>query len=286
MDDSKSETDLNNLFHTWSGAGPCHSAHVTFTVPNTSYALTKEYRIAASNWTLDASLVPGVSISQGASSGQRLFNLLASQFTAAGLIFKGGAVIGPRGGGCLYSVASSVILQDCYFHDWRVVPPPFDGSIYSISGGTLFSNGGSFSATNCRFINSTSSNQGGAIYLNSMRVATFVQCSFQGCSAENGGAGAVSFATEGGPSKWTANIVSSVFSNNTCRSAGKGGAILVESSSIVLTVTGSNFTNNVAGSDRNDIVLNPNVLDTGLICTDTCAITNVRGACLTTCPGK
>jgi hypothetical protein len=53
-----------------------------------------------------------------------------------------------------------------------------------------------------------------------------------------------------------------------------------------LTVTGSNFTNNVAGSDRNDIVLNPNVLDTGLICTDTCAITNVRGACLTTCPGK
>jgi len=299
MDGSKTATDLNNLFRTWSSAGPCQNAQVTFTVPNTSYALTTEFLIPSSNWTLDASRTPGVSITQ-TTNRQRLFNVYNSVLTATGLTFTDGSVVdSSRGGGCILGTASDVTFSSCLFRNCS--SSGIGGAVSFLSGsqallinvtfennaagygGSVSASGATFVATNCNFLASTARTRGGAMDFSSMKSVAIIQCSFQNCRAGFTGGGALYFSNGG----WPATIAESIFANNSCTAGSGAGAIQVASSSsqLNLTIASSAFTGNLANNVRSDVVSRQsgNIL---FSCLDTCALTSPLNLCQGVCPGK
>jgi len=295
MDSSKTETDLQDLFSSWSSTAPCQNAKVIFTVSNTSYTVGTTYAVPSSDWTLDASGTTGVSIAQ-TTSAKRLFDLsLGTNFTATSLIFKDGSTPGTlsdRSGGFLTSSAGSIVtLTDCVvqncassFGGALYLPPnsatilrntTFQGNT-GYEGGSIYANNAVLEMTDCAFRYSTTPDtfaRGGAMYVTGSVATTITRCSFMQCSANYAGGALYLTSSPGQPIV----LRDSLFTNNSAGSI--GGAILALS--VPLRVNSSIFTQNYQDTiTRNDMWLQ----NTDLVCSSTCATTFPANQCVETCP--
>ncbi len=147
-----------------------------------------------------------------------------------GAAFSGNAAVNE--GGSVYALAGNLNFTDCLFSNNQ-------GTGDSSFGGAMYVKGAALQCNGCDFSGNTSVNNGGAVWMNAMIKADFIDCNFTSnvCTKNLAGAICLSGANP-------LNITGGTFKKN---SAAEGGCIYNNAASTI-NITGTEFIENVAST--------------------------------------
>ena len=145
-----------------------------------------------------------------------------------GAAFSGNAAVNE--GGSVYALAGNLNFTDCLFSNNQ-------GTGDSSFGGAMYVKGAALQCNGCDFSGNTSVNNGGAVWMNAMSKADFIDCDFTSnvCTANLAGAICLSKANP-------LNITGGTFKGN---SAPNGGCFYNNAASTI-NITGTKFIDNKA----------------------------------------
>ena len=152
------------------------------------------------------------------------------QISFVGCVFSDNSAV--KSGGAIRITGGTWNFTDCKFSENK-------GTTDDSFGGAMYVKGADLQCRNCEFSGNTSVNNGGAVWLNAMSRADFIDCDFisNECTANLAGAICLSGANP-------LNITGGTFKGN---SAAEGGCIYNNAASNI-SITGTKFINNVAST--------------------------------------